>query len=61
MKTYKSVTVNRGTTIILDSVEQAIQLAKDCPAKYLEHGFHTAYDSQSKLDDCISSIQKGDP
>ena len=59
MKKYKTTTSNRGTTIILDSVAQAIELAKSWK---IEENYSLQYKKaiQVSIDTACDSIMKGD-
>lgn len=64
MKTYKSQTANKGKTIILDSVQQAIDLGyvgiERCHKESTSP--NTSYWTEVKNDynDCVKAISKGD-
>ena len=54
MKTFKSITVNGGTTIILDNLQEALALAKS--KKPVDQWYHT----DCTLEECYEAIEKGD-
>ena len=55
MKSFKSITTNGGTTIILDNLDEALSIAK---SKKPPAGYHTLHGS---LEQCYEAIEKGDP
>jgi len=56
MKKYKTMTVNRGTTIILDNLSEAIAIAES----EKRHPFEPKSDNCT-LSECYEAIEKGNP
>ena len=59
MKKYKTTSSNKGTTIILDSVYEAIELARKYANSNEKIGGYL-YDKLKEVEECISCISKGD-
>lgn len=66
-KTYKSLTKNKGTTIILDDAQEAISLTQNWiknlskKDKHYMWGDYYSGNYQNKFQECVDSITKGDP
>ena len=55
MKSFKSITTNGGTTIILDNLDEALSIAKSKKPQVGDKSFYKT------LEQCYEAIERGDP